>query len=193
MSAFSKGMIAAVLGAAAQAATAGVVWSGNGHEYEVVLAEGITWTDARAAALALGGGWDLATITSAQEDTFVISLLPTNPADRSHFWIGASDAASEGSFVWVSGEPFSYTNWQSGEPNNSGNEDFLAYDYRGVRQSWAWNDAPDNLGQVYGFARGYVIERAAQGAVPVSGTLPLMGLGLVLAGAAARRRARKAA
>ena len=62
-----------------------------------------------------------------------------------------------------------------------------------MRQSWAWNDAPDNLGQVYGFARGYVIERAAQGAVPVSGTLPLMGLGLVLAGAAARRRARKAA
>lgn len=193
MAGFRNACVAAALGTAAQVASAGVIWAGNGHEYEVVFAEGITWTDARAAALARGSGWDLATIATAQEDAFVISLLPANPADRSHFWIGASDAASEGGFAWVGGEPFSYTNWHAGEPNNSGNEDFLAYDYYGgVRQSWAWNDAPDNLGQLYGYARGYVIERAP-GAVPVAGTLPLLGLGLVLAGVAARGRARRPA
>jgi hypothetical protein len=32
--------------------------------------------------------------------------------------IGLTDAASEGDFVWTSGEPFSFANWTDGEPNN---------------------------------------------------------------------------
>lgn len=71
----------------------------NGHEYEVVLAEAKTWSESRALALALGAGWDLASIGDVGENNFVVSLL--NPAlpDRSHFWLGATDGASEG--VWT--------------------------------------------------------------------------------------------
>lgn len=168
------------------AANASSIWVGNGHEYDVIFSEGITWTAARTAAQA--GGWDLATIGTAQENAFVESLL--NPAlpGRSHFWLGASDQAVEGTFAWVDGTPFSYTDWWGGEPNNSGNEDFLAYDLR--NGAWAWNDAPDNLGQIFGFARGYVIERNAGSQVPEPATLALLGLGML--GLAASRKRRQA-
>jgi len=46
-------------------------------------------------------------------------------ADRSHYWLGGTDQAVEGTYQWIDGAPFSYTNWWNGEPNNSGNEDFM--------------------------------------------------------------------
>jgi len=168
---------------APHAAEAGVVWGGNGHEYDVITAEGFSWTDARAAAVAMGPGWDLATITSGAEDAFVTSLLPISPPSRSHYWLGGTDAAAEGTFVWVTGEPFTYTNWWPGEPNNSGNEDFIAYDFRG---GWAWNDVPDSIPDL---VRGYLIERAVT-VTPVSepASLTLFGVGLAALAALRRRR-----
>jgi len=167
-------------------ANASVIWGDNGHEYQVVSSEGTTWEAARTAAQSLGAGWDLVTIGSAAENSFVESLLGTSGLlDRSHFWMGATDAANEGTWVWIDGTPWSYTDWSGGEPNNSGNEDFLAFDLRsGV---WAWNDAPTNLGSIYGFARGYVAERVAPSGVPEPTSIALIGLGL-LGLAAARRK-----
>ena len=36
------------------AANAGMIWGTNGHEYEVITSEGITWTSANAAAQSSG-------------------------------------------------------------------------------------------------------------------------------------------
>jgi hypothetical protein len=47
-----------------------------------------------------------------------------------------SDAAEEGNWLWMSGEPKIYSNWRPGEPNNGGeNEDCVV-----TRPDGLWND-----------------------------------------------------
>ena len=125
----------------------------------------------------------------AENDFIVSSLLQGLPvAERSHYWIGGTDQGLEGTFAWVTGEAFgAYTNFWAAEPNNSNNEDFLAFDLRSG--GWRWNDAPDNLAQAYGFARGYIMERSQLTQVPEPASITLLGVGLLAAAFARRKRA----
>jgi len=108
---------------------------GNGHFYDVVFSQQLlTWTDANTAALALPGGWHLATLTSSAESAFAESLLdPTQYTDCvsgtlggticTGVWIGAlSSAIGSNDWQWVTGETFSYTDWGPFEPFSNGAE-----------------------------------------------------------------------
>src|SRR5262249_22655581 len=75
-----------------------------------------TWLPAEAEAVALGG--HLASITSAAEQNFIVNTFLSGANDRNILWLGLNDQAVEGTFVWSSGEPVTYTNFQGGEPNN---------------------------------------------------------------------------
>ncbi len=180
----------AVMIQAAPAVAAPIQWTiaegGNDQWYEVIAAEGITWTAAQAAAAAAGGY--LATIGSLEEDAFVQSLLPTNVASRSHYWIGATNIGT-GPFTWVDGTSWSYTNFWGGEPNNAtygdDEEDYLAYDFRG---GYAWNDAPNELHRYYPFVRGYVLEKNAATSVPEPASLTLLAISGLAAAWVRRRR-----
>ena len=46
----------------------------------------------------------------------------------STWWMGATDLHLEGTWLWMSGAPWSYENWNEGEPNQNGNEDCGAFD-----------------------------------------------------------------
>jgi len=99
----------------------------NGHTYFRSTAA-VNWATANANAIALGG--HLVTITSAAENTFLSTVGLS--------WTGMSDAAVEGTWTWVTGEPVTYTNWNAGEPNNSnGNENYMHINYN---VAGGWND-----------------------------------------------------
>jgi formylglycine-generating enzyme len=128
---------------------------GNDHFYQVVdVPRGITWDDAEAAAVAAGGY--LATTTSIGENDFVVSLLGSDEwYGNIGPWLGGFQSPStsqpDANWTWVTGEPWSYTNWNSGQPNDSSGwqEDKLHY-YLG---SPKWNDvmstSPDGLPIAY--------------------------------------------
>ncbi len=87
-----------------------------GHQY--FLLSPSSWTAGEASAVSMGG--HLATVRSGAENEFLrASVLGFDGQDR-RGWIGLNDVAVEGQFVWTSGEPVVYTNWNGGEPNNSG-------------------------------------------------------------------------
>ena len=110
--------------------------------FSVVLGT-FTWEQARVSAIANGGR--LATFTSATEwDRALASLGAEALWDVNGLWIGANDAAVEGTWSWLTGEAFSFAPWATGQPDNLNNSDYAAvsgdlggetgkwYDFRGV-------------------------------------------------------------
>src|SRR5688572_17910253 len=80
-------LVACATSITAVAVAAPVRWGVNGHYYQAVsVGTPISWDAARQAAKALGPGWHLATITSAEEDAFVRGLFPGDPDFPPEFW-----------------------------------------------------------------------------------------------------------
>ncbi|AFZ24645.1 Lectin C-type domain protein [Cylindrospermum stagnale PCC 7417] len=120
------------VGSAASAVT--ITNPSNGHEYFLTTAD--SWTGAQSQAVVAGG--NLVTINDAAENNWLINTF--GGVDR--FWIGFTDVAQEGTFKWINGQPVTYTNWATGEPNNfSGSENFTIINWTAPGD---WNDG-DNL------------------------------------------------
>ena len=136
----------------------------NGHEYELI-STAVTWTEAKSTCEGLGG--HLATANTAEENQFIYDYL-VQPADH-YAWLGASNANAGGIWTWVTGEPWLYSNWSSGEPNNyCGNE---AYLHMYKNKTDAWNDQADD-GSCTGYGLMYPVcewPYASGSLVPVSG------------------------
>lgn len=150
-----------------------VQWAVNGHWYEAVsVPGGISWTQANAAAQAAGGY--LATPATSSENAFIFSLV-----DSAFFWnrepggsnlgpwLGGYQTFDDGStpaanWTWVTGEPWSFTVWHSGEPNNftGADENYLSYKCYGPTgcRIGRWNDLPDAISEFGTAVVGYVIE-----------------------------------
>ena len=122
---------------------------GNDHFY-AVTPNAANWSTAEAFAVSQGG--HLASITSAGEQSFLTTTFLNGFFDSRSLWIGLTDRTTEGVFLWTTGEPFSYTRWYAGEPNDGGGlqtpEDYVAMNWqRAAGQTSTkgeWNDTPLN-------------------------------------------------
>ena len=120
----------------------------NGHYYEYINTTGLTWAEAKDAAAAStfnGLTGYLATITSSEENDFMESK--TTSGDN--VFIGATDNASEGVWIWDTGPEAGTQFWSGdssgsavgGEYNGWGAGEPSGEDYAEWRSSTgAWND-----------------------------------------------------
>jgi hypothetical protein len=110
----------------------------KGHCYTLhTTTANIAWTAAKTACENLSPGTHLVTFETAEEAEYVPGAL--KPQKRG--WIGLSDRATEGTFMWVTGEPVLVTYWRASEPSNggsTGNEDCVTTGL--PTELWAWND-----------------------------------------------------
>ena len=94
---------------------------------------GLTWQ--QAEDVALGFGAHLAAVGGTSENLW---LTGTFHGDGSPLWIGYTDQVAEGTFEWVSGEAPLFEAWESGEPDDAGNADWVVVDV----SSGLWRDEP---------------------------------------------------
>ncbi|HEY6559532.1 MAG TPA: lectin-like protein [Polyangiaceae bacterium] len=92
----------------------------NGRCYVASGSTVTSWTAARDACLARGGGWALVDITNLAENGFVQGLTSGSNA----YWIGLYDTATENTYRWVTAPSttVTYFNWATGQPNPSGSD-----------------------------------------------------------------------
>ncbi|XP_070559747.1 perlucin-like protein [Ptychodera flava] len=92
---------------------------------------GLTYQGYAADQCAARGGY-LANLVDSEIDSMVKNFIADKGLDgppcikKYGFFIGLSDATTEGTYVWSNGNPIcpgSFTNWAPGEPNNNTRKD----------------------------------------------------------------------
>ncbi len=128
----------------------------GGHRYEMVP-HYHTWEQARDEAVARGG--HLVTITSREESQALATAFgPHLRGNYPSLWTGGFRTNERSPWQWVTGEPFTFLDWDRGEPNS---DQFPAYlglwRHHADSERVNWVDGPY---QGHGFEcwRGFIIE-----------------------------------
>ncbi|XP_026154600.1 ladderlectin-like [Mastacembelus armatus] len=74
-----------------------------------------TWGDAQKNCQSMDA--NLASVRNAEEYEAIKTMIAKSKGTGSA-WIGGSDAQQEGSWFWINGDNFKYTNWAPGQPDN---------------------------------------------------------------------------
>jgi hypothetical protein len=98
---------------------------------------------------AIAQGGFVGTIRNAFENE-ILTAAVLEKGSGVNALLGYTDTASEGTFVWQNSDNATYTNWNVGEPNNSGSSGYENYTV--LLSSGVWNDV-DNSTQV-----SYILE-----------------------------------
>ncbi|XP_069688152.1 C-type lectin mannose-binding isoform-like isoform X5 [Periplaneta americana] len=101
----------------------------------------------RAAQYCRYHGMHLASINSQEENDKLEKHIRDFGLGHEHFWTSGTDQAEEGVFFWMStGRPVTFTNWNTGEPNNfryeNGEEEHCLELWNRDGKGLKWNDTP---------------------------------------------------
>lgn len=113
----------------------------KGHKYELYN-ESMTWESAKLFCEKKGG--HLVTISDEKENEFVNGMRCRNLSTdyQQSIWLGGSDTANEGTWSWITGEPFTYSNWEPNEPNGGTSQNYLQ-----MYSSGNWDDVQNEAGR----------------------------------------------
>ena len=102
----------------------------NGHAYKRIYCSDIM----DAMPLATAENAYLVSINDAAEEAWILEVF-----DPDSFWMGLSDSAEEGQWVWHSGEPVTYTNWAENQQYGGNTEmnDYVISDWGDAWQAVA--------------------------------------------------------
>ena len=117
----------------------------NGHTYALLTAS--SWSDAEAFAQGQGG--HLADINDGAEQVWIADRYSGFGGVPRDLWIGLTDEVTEGTFVWSSGAPVTFTDWNPGEPNNGNGQPPEEHYAILLFELGSWNDGPDDPGVHY--------------------------------------------
>ena len=130
------------------------------------LPEKYNWEDAKEACHMLHG-W-LVEIESEEQNDAIHDEAKKQDGWK-EAWIGLTDEAEEGEWVWSSGQASSFTNWSPGSPSNSKRkannmqgEDcaVMNIEHGGPKKPWTtpkkWNDGscPANINVICQYEKG---------------------------------------
>lgn len=112
-----------------------IVDPSTGRRHELLSSAAWPFSALKAQSI----GQNLVTVRSNVENEFLRrSFANSVPGvGFTNVWIGLNDVASEGTFVWSSGLPLTFSNWNFSEPNNLNNEDFTEL----IAGPGTWNDS----------------------------------------------------
>jgi Lectin C-type domain len=121
---------------------------GNGHWYQFIeTTTPRTWQSARDWAPSIGS--HLATLTSAVEQSFIISIAPDfQDESGGQAWLGGYQDRNAPDFIepyggwrWITGEPVTYVGWVNSGDTPLAGADFLTLgkDFQGA---FGWNAIP---------------------------------------------------
>jgi hypothetical protein len=181
---------AAVISSGREATAAPVQFGSNYYEY--IPGEAYSWNQASAEASAssfMGVQGHLATVTSADENSFLLGLSGTLDTPQGAWLGGAVDASQQASWAVgpESGQLFTFSNFGGTEPNSGPGNVYMNIGtaFAGIATG-QWADAALNAtGQI----AGYFVEYQT-GVVPVPAALPLLLTGLAGFGILGWRRKR---
>ena len=122
---------------------------GNGHWYARTTQVFAHFSVARTYAEARGG--HLVTLTSASENSYVAALAPGESILGGYQDRFASDYVEPaGGWRWITGEPWQFSSWRAGEPNNGswpderGEHYLVWWRYSNDHES-TWNDGGNDM------------------------------------------------
>ncbi|XP_038065103.1 alpha-N-acetylgalactosamine-specific lectin-like [Patiria miniata] len=95
------------------------------------------------------GQCHLASVASVEENSLLLTMLKSvrGTTTSSSMWIGFTDVAEEGNFIWTDGSAVGFTRWRSGQPWIKAGE----ADCTEMVSGWdgEWNDDPCGSTKAY--------------------------------------------